>query len=195
MRKALLKSLILFLVLIFPSFQNSTIPKSFNLHFIQLSNTHSDQWAMVFGESGDEEFWSVQQTSDGSYVIAGSTDPFGPRPWDFWVIKLDQKGKIQWEKTYGLESTSEMAYSIQKTNDGGFVLAGVINGLGNDIDEKGSDILVIKLDENGNILWENAYGALGWDWPGYTDSIQQTTDGGYIVTGYTSTWEGAVKIF
>ncbi len=77
---------------------------------------------LMVGEDGDQAY-SIQQTSDGGYIVAGYTESFGAGDCDAWVIKLDANGNVQWQKTYGGRSDDE-AYSIQQTSDGGYIVAG-----------------------------------------------------------------------
>jgi uncharacterized delta-60 repeat protein len=135
------------------------------------------QWAKTYGGTGDEEAFSVQQTSDGGYIVAGYTHSFGAGGYDAFLIKTDADGNIQWAKTYG-GTVGDYASSVQQTSDGGYIVAGytVSFGAGN------TDIFLIKTDANGNVQWAKTYGGTGSDiaW-----SVQQTSEGGYIVAGYT----------
>jgi len=82
-------------------------------------------WAASYGGKESEYAYtsSIQQTSDGGYVVAGETESFGAGDWDIWILKLDGDDTIQWQKTYGGQSHDE-ASSIQQTSDGGYVVAG-----------------------------------------------------------------------
>lgn len=120
--------------------------------------------------------FSIQQTEDGGYVVAGYTDSFGLGGFDIWVLKLSTEGTVIWEKTYG-RLYNDYTRSIQQTTDGGYVVAGYT---AQSINEN-FDLLVLKLDSNGNITWNNTYGVSGSE---NSRDIQQTLDGGYIVTGY-----------
>jgi len=131
----------------------------------------------TYGGSEDDEANSIQQTRDGGYIVAGYTWSKGAGGWDFWVLKLNEKGEIIWEKTYGGEG-NDKAYSIQQTRDGGYIVAGSTRSKG----AGGYDFWVLKLNEKGEIIWEKTYGGSGND---EANSIQQTRDGGYIVAGYT----------
>lgn len=133
------------------------------------------QWAMLYGGSGDDWANSVQQTSDGGYIVAGYTESFGEGHLDVWVVKLSFAGDIEWQRTYG-GIQNEEAYSIQETSDGGYIVAGYTDsfGLGN------TDIWVLKLDSEGYIEWQRTFGGSGDDW---ANSVQQTSDGGYIIGG------------
>ena len=127
----------------------------------------------TFGGEEAEFAYSIQQTKDGGYIVAGSTDSYGHgsyRSGDWWIIKLDKDGIEEWNKTFG-ESEKDGAKSIRQTIDGGYIAAGWM----------GQDMVIIKLDANGDSSWTKTY-------KGKTVSvancIRQTTDGGYIVTGF-----------
>jgi hypothetical protein len=140
----------------------------------------ASQWAKTYGSWTEDVSWSIQQTSDGGYIVAGDTRSFGAGGWDIWVLKLDQNGNIQWQKTYGGRS-DDSASSIQQTSDGGYIVAGDTMSFGaGDL-----DIWVLKLDQNGNIQWQKTYGGRNGE---FASSIQQTSDGGYIVAGYTTSF-------
>jgi len=131
-------------------------------------------WEEAYGDKGEERAYSIQQTTDGGFIVAGET-------WsDVYIIKLDENGNKLWEKTYGGSGYDE-ARSIQQTTDGGYIVAGLTNSFYSE----GDNFYVIKLDENGNKVWEEAYGDKGEE---RAYSIQQTTDGGYIVAGYTNSF-------
>ena len=134
-------------------------------------------WEKTYGGSGEDRAMSIQQTSDGGYIVAGYTESFGAGGVDVYIIKLDANGNKVWEKTYG-GSNDDGATSIQQTKDGGYIVAGVTESFG----AGGVDVYIIKLDANGSKVWEKTYGGSNDDW---VWSIQQTKDGGYIVAGYT----------
>ncbi len=155
---------------------------SFNAEFndcwvLKLDSGGNVQWQKIYGGSGYDQANSIQQTTDGGYIVAGRTQSLGVGDDDFWVLKLDSGGNVQWQKTYG-GSRWEEAYSIQETTDGGYVVAGYTNSFG----AGSSDSWVLKLDSDGNVQWQKTYGGSGDE---YARSIEQTTDGGYIVGGYT----------
>jgi uncharacterized delta-60 repeat protein len=144
---------------------------------LKLDSDGNIQWQKTYGGADWDEARSIQQTSDGGYVVAGWTDSFGAGDRDFWVLRLDGDGDIQWQKTYG-GTDGDWPRSIQQTSDGGYVVAGYTYSFGAGI----SDFWVLKLDSDGNIQWQKTYG--GADSDG-ARSIQQTSDGGYVVAGYT----------
>jgi uncharacterized delta-60 repeat protein len=133
------------------------------------------QWARTYGGSGSDHASSIQQTSDGGYIVTGTTDSFGAGEYDIWVLKLSQDGEIEWQKTYG-GSDFDSAHSIQQTSDGGYIIAGNTNSF----DGGSSDFWILKLSPDGEIEWQKTYGGSDSD---FAHSIQQTSDGGYIVAG------------
>jgi len=144
-----------------------------DIWILKLSSSGDIEWQRTYGGYDHDFAESIQQTSDGGYILAGGTRSFGAGIYDFLVLKLSAAGDIEWQKTYG-ETGSESAYSIQQTGDGGYILAG----------EDGRDIVIVKLSSTGAIEWQRAYSF----WVGSNDhacSIKQTDDGGYIVAGYT----------
>src|SRR5207247_1541524 len=111
---------------------------------------------------------------------------------DAWIVKLDVSGNLLWEKSLG-GSGDDYAYSIQQTNDDGFIVAG--SSPSNDGDVSGNhghtDFWIVKLDEDGNLLWQKSFGGSDYD---QAKSIQQTVDGGYVVAGYSYSTDGDVSI-
>ena len=123
---------------------------------------------------------SVQQTTDGGYIVTGLKHIFVetgiyPTKEDVYLIKTDSNGNMLWEKTIG-GSDSDMGNCVQQTSDGGYIILGSTYsyGAGNE------DVYLIKTDPNGNTLWERTFGSSEWD---FATSIQQTSDGGYIIAG------------
>jgi hypothetical protein len=158
----------------------STIPFILGYSDIFLIKTDANGniiWAKTYGETYPDEAYSVQQTSDGGYIVAGFTYSFGAGGSDAFLIKTDANGNIQWAKTYGGTRT-DGAYSVQQTSDGGYIVAGATWSFG----AGGFDIFLIKTDANGNVQWAKTYGGTNWD---SAYSVQQTSDGGYIVAGMT----------
>ncbi len=149
---------------------------------LRLQEVQQVVWQKVFGVGNDDRAYSIQQTSDGGYIVAGYTWSSSKRE-DVYILKLDANGNKVWEKTFG-GSYDERAYCIQQTSDGGYVVAGYTRS-----PSKWEDVYILKLDANGNKVWEKTLGE-SYDERAY--SIQQTSDGGYIVAGYTwspSKWE------
>jgi uncharacterized repeat protein (TIGR01451 family) len=155
------------------------------------------QWQKCLGGTGYDQANAIQQTTDGGYIVAGWTqsingDVSGNHGGeDFWVVKLDMTGNIQWQKCLG-GTGYDRAHSIQQTTDGGYIVAGHTNSNNGDVSGNNGyyDMWVVKLDYQGNILWQKCLGGTGYD---RAHSIQQTTDGGYIVAGYTYSNNGDVS--
>ena len=134
-------------------------------------------WSQVFNVSGNGQAESVQQTADGGYIVCGwggSNSSYN----DVWLIKTDLMGNQQWAKEFG-GSDDERAYSVQQTFDGGYIITGSTQSFGNG----SNDLYLIKTDGNGDSLWAKIYGGITSEW-GY--SVQQTSDGGYIIGGTSS---------
>jgi hypothetical protein len=131
-------------------------------------------WAKQYGGNNREYGNCVRQTADGGYVISGKTASFGNGGDDVYVIKTDAAGDTTWTRTFGGIYLDE-GNSIQQTTDGGYIIAGtsVVSG-------KSGELYLLKLDGNGNKAWEKTFGGIYDDY-GY--SVQQTADGGYLVTG------------
>jgi len=147
---------------------------------LKLDSNGIIEWEKTYGGSSYDESIAVQQTVDGGYIVAGDTVSYGAGGPDAWVLKLDSNGIVEWEKTYG-GSSEDIAYAIQQTGDGGYIVAGLTDSYG----AGGYDDWVLKLDSNGIVEWEKTYGGSG---SCIARSIQQTGDGGYIVAGLTRSY-------
>jgi len=132
-------------------------------------------WSKTYGGTGSECIFSMVQTCDGGYALAGYTDSYGAGGIDFWLVKIDSAGNLQWNKTYG-GTDADNAYSLVQTTDGGYALAGET---GYDFDY-GIDFWLVKTDSAGNLQWNKTYGGNGLQ---YANSLVQTSDGGYVLAG------------
>jgi hypothetical protein len=135
----------------------------------------SKGWMKTYGGGDSDQGNSVRQTSDGGYIIVGSTFSFGAGQADFWVIKTDSKGNMVWNMTFG-GAGWDVASDVKQTNDNGYIITGRTHSFGSG----NIDVWVIKLDEMGNIQWNKTFGTQYFE--GGIES-QQTTDGGYIIIG------------
>ncbi|MFB6258792.1 MAG: hypothetical protein ABEH38_08865 [Flavobacteriales bacterium] len=145
------------------------------------------QWEANYGGSSDDIARSVIQTHDSGYAIAGvsssSDGDVGGNNGnqDFWIIRSDSSGNLLWEENYGGSST-ENASSIVQASDSGFVVVGRSYSSTGDVggNNGNADHWVIKLDPQGNLLWEENFGGSSFD---VARSVVETNDGGYAVAG------------
>ena len=167
-------------------------------HIIKLNNLGTTQWQKYYGGTSSDAAYHIQQTTDGGYIVAGETNSSNTDvtqnngSFDYWIVKLNNLGELQWQKTLG-GTSFDYGKSVQETADGGFIACGNTNsnnGLvtGNHGD---ADFWVVKLNNNGLLQWQKTLGGTGTDWG---QSIQQTTDGGFIVAGTTGSSNGDITI-
>lgn len=176
---------------------------------VKLDASGGEQWQRTIGGSGQDELLCAFQTKDGGYILGGSSSSNPPvisiKPdaksiatskadlfnkseksrgnMDYWIVKLDKQGDIEWQRTYGGQY-ADVLRSMEQTTDNGYILAGYSNSpISGDktVNNKGiGDFWIIKINDTGEIQWQNTYGAEGDDQP-YV--IHQTIDEGYIVGG------------
>jgi hypothetical protein len=163
---------------------------------IKIDSLGNLQWQRSFGGSGSDQGYSVQQTPDGGYILAGfssSTDgdvTGNHGGADFWIVKLDGSGNLVWQKSLG-GSGSDFAFDIKLVSGGGYIVVGQCNSVDGDITGNHGDwdFWVVKLDSTGTIIWQNSYGGTDTD---HAYRVLETTEGGYIVAGRSSSDDGDV---
>lgn len=134
-------------------------------------------WSKTYGGTNFEYAYSIIQTSDGGYALAGSTNSSGAGASDGWLVKTDSLGNQLWNKTYG-GTNDDCFRCVVQTSDGGYVLTGYTRSSGAGV----YDYWLVKTDANGNIIWSNMYGGTNAD---YAFSVIQTNDGSYTIGGHT----------
>jgi len=148
------------------------------------------EWQKALG--GTDREWdaeSIQQTTDGGYIVAGHTESNDGYVWgaqgklDWWIVKLNGVGDTVWTKTLG-GTLWDFVFSIQQTTDGGYIVAGQAGSTDGDIsgNQGGFDFWIVKLNNDGDTLWTKTLGGTSNE---SAYCIRQTTDGGFIVAGMT----------
>jgi hypothetical protein len=146
-----------------------------NVYLIKTGSCGDTLWTRTFGGTGYEDGTCVQQTSDGGYIVVGTTDSHGAGFYDVWLIKTDSNGDTAWTRTYG-GAGYDGGWSVQQTVDSGYIIAGFTRSYG----AGWADYYLIKTDVHGDTLWTRTFGAADND---CAYAVQQTTDTGYILGG------------
>jgi hypothetical protein len=169
---------------------------------VKLNSTGSLLWQKCLGGTWNESKTSIQQTTDGGFIICcltysndGDISGFHGQS-DIWVVKLNASGNLVWQKCLGgtlFDAVSD-ASSIQQTTDGGYIIFGYTGSNDGDVagNHGGSDLWVVKLNASGNLVWQKCLGGTSGDGPN-ENSIKQTTDGGFIICGWTQSNDGDVS--
>ncbi len=161
---------------------------NFNGFLVKADVNGAMQWNQTYGGLGHDKSLSVIQTEDGGFAFAGFTTSTGAGDEDFWLVKTDAGGEIEWTQTYGGTGV-ERAYAVIQTEDGGFVLIGHTTSFNAVV----SDAWLVKTDSHGVMKWnklygdsllelDKLYGSSSWD---EAHSVIQTADGGFILAGIT----------
>jgi hypothetical protein len=148
-----------------------------DFYVVKLDSIGDVQWSRTVGGVEDDYCLSIIQTSDRGYALAGSTSSVRPGNIDFYAVKLDSAGGLQWARAFGGQSI-DYAESIIQTFDGGYAVGGLTYSFG----AGGMDAYIVRLDSSGNLLWSRTVGGTSND---YIESIIQTPDGGLVGAGDT----------
>ncbi len=151
-----------------------------DFYMVKTDTAGNTEWEKTFGGADAEAGYSVEQTADGGYILAGYTYSYDVGGGDIYLIKTDTSGNSEWEMTFG-GTGWDTAESVEQTTDGGYIMAGYTDSYG----AGQTDAYLVRTDASGNTEWEKA---IGGDWYENARSVQQTTDGGYISAGQTSSY-------
>lgn len=149
----------------------------FDVYLIKTDSLGDTLWTRSFGGSQWDYGYSVQQTSDCGYILAGFAVSFSAGSTDVYLVKTDSLGDSVWTRNYG-GPFEDIGYSVKQTSDNGYIIAGHTASFG----AGGTDVYLLKTDSLGDTLWTRTYGGIDDD---YGRSVQQTSDSGYIIAGYT----------
>ncbi len=162
---------------IYAGYTNSTASGYYDVYLVKIGPAGNKKWEKTLGGNRNDWGWSVQQTLDGGFIIAGTTNSYGAGSGDAYLIKTGPSGDIEWYKTYGGSELDEF-FSVYPTSDSGYIMVGSTesSGFGS------SDAFVIKTNSFGGVQWQRTFGGSDTE---YARCVQETSDGGYIICGTT----------
>lgn len=140
-------------------------------------------WSKILGGSREDVGYFVQETLDGGFIVAGSTESFAMGEELLWLVKTDGNGNLSWDKTFGgfVSSSGDGGWSVEETDEGGYITTGYTQSLGSGR----KDLWLIKTDGQGGKIWDKTYGGREDD---VGMSVLQSRDGGYIAAGRTASF-------
>ena len=150
---------------------------SYDLYLVKTNANGDSLWTSTFGGSDIDRAYSVRQTTDGGYIVAGETTSYGAGGSDIYLVRIDANGDSLWTRTYGSIQRNN-GRCVEQTMDGGYIIAGTTYFSGSNY----CDAYLIKTDSIGDTLWTKIYGCPYGDGANF---VRQTTDGGYIIAGWT----------
>ena len=151
-----------------------------DVYLIKTDRNGDTLWTKTYGDTANDAGLSIQQTTDQGYIISGYTYSYGAGLADAYLIKTDSLGDTLWTRVYG-KSFWEWGHSVQQTYDNGYIIAGFTYNPGVSWEE----VYLIKTDSLGDTLWTKEYGGIDDEW---AYAVEQTSDSGYIVVGYVTSW-------
>lgn len=151
-----------------------------DMYLVKTDENGNELWSKTFGGIGPDEAETIQETSDGGFIIAGCTGSFGAGGYDMYVVKTDSQGNLVWSSAFG-GTDSDKAAAVQETSDGGFVVAGnsfpwppeysLIPHI---------NLYLVKADSEGTLVWEKTFEV---NPSKRVCGVEQTSDGGYVLAG------------
>ena len=145
----------------------------FDVWLIKTNFDGKEHWNKTYGGAGYDWGYSIQETKDNGYIVAGETRSYGAGGSDVWLVKTDASGDEEWNRTFG-GSKDDGGRAVQRTKDDGYVIAGFTESYGTG----GKDVWLIKTDAAGKEQWNITFGGSRDD---CGESVQQVKDGGYII--------------
>ena len=166
--------------------ENSTLHAGGDYWAIKLDTNGNQEWTKYFGGNLSDDPYGIAETNDGNFILVGASDSSdvdisnNKGTYDFWVVSISNTGDLLWEKNFGGSEIDE-ARGITKTSNGDFIIIGNTRSDDQNIttNNGGSDIWLIKIDANGNLLWEKSIGGSSFD-IGY--GIKKSNSG-YLISG------------
>ena len=169
---------------------------------LKLNSIGNFEWQKTLGGTNEDFAKSIQQTSDGGYIVSGYTFSNDGNVssfkgvYDSWVVKLNSVGDLEWQKTLG-GTNADAANDIIQTSDGGYIVigdtvsnnTGDVTGFHNSLGSDYWDIWLVKLNSTGTIVWKKALGGAVQD---IGNSIKRTNDGGFVIAGSTNSSDGDI---
>lgn len=162
---------------IITGFTNSFGSGGYDVYLIKLDSNLTEQWSKIYGGNDWDFGNSVIQSSDGGYMICGSTYSYGNGNEDYYIIKTNNLGDTVWTKTFG-GPKQDVANSLIETSDGAYLVTGFSKSLGDTL----GDFYTVKIDFNGDTLWTNRFGGAQAD---FGNDLLESSSGYYIVCGET----------
>ncbi|MEW5922830.1 MAG: T9SS type A sorting domain-containing protein [Candidatus Zixiibacteriota bacterium] len=160
----------------------------YDVYLIKLGSAGNVIWSKTYGGAETDQGYSIDNTDDGGFILAGSTRSFGSGARDVYLIRTDDAGNILWSKSFG-GVLDDQARSVRVTSDNGFIICGTTDSYGQGY----SDLYLIKTDSLGDTIWTRAYGGAGGE---SGSAVRETMDGGFIAIGSTGSFgEGYSSVY
>lgn len=156
-------------------YTNSAGAGGYDVYLIKIDSLLQPQWTKTYGGSDWDFGKCVEQTTDGGYIICGSTYTYGQGNEDYYLIKTNSSGDTLWTKTFG-GVNEDVANSVVQTIDGGYILTGTSKSMGDTL----GDIYTVKTNSLGDTTWTNKFGGTHLD---YGNDILESRFGRYIIGG------------
>mgnify|MGYP001034581856 CR=1 FL=1 len=162
---------------------------------VKISSSGTIEWQKIYGGFHHDEPTAIKQTKDGGFIVSGYSesadgDVTDARGYDdFWILKLNSTGDLEWKKNLG-SVYADRSFNIIETSDGGYATVGFLrNPSVSDSNHRYNEVYVVKLNNTGKAQWTKKYGGDEYDM-GY--GIVQTDDGGYLIAGRTQSTKGDI---